>query len=364
MKKVYIILMIVICFFVNVNFVDAVSDTATSTVVMDIDSKRILYEKNKDEKRLIASITKIMTAVVAIENKNLDDMVTIGEEVLPMYGSNIYIEVGEKMTLRDLLYGLLLRSGNDAAVAIATYVGGTEEKFVEMMNAKAQELGMKNTIFRNSHGLDEDTQNYSTAYDMALLSSYANTLLEYCEITSTEKWTVANDLKSYIWYNRNKLLTTYKYATGGKTGYTPKAGRTLVTTANKNNLNLTIVTLNDDNEYVTHESLYEYIFFKYENVLLIDKNNFYVDDYFYDGEIYVKQSFSYPLTETEKKLTETVVNIYKLDNYKNNDKVGEVSVLLNDKELYKENIYIRTKEKKEQNIFSKIVSFFKGLFNL
>lgn len=364
MKKVYIILMIVICFFVNVNFVDAVSDTATSTVVMDIDSKRILYEKNKDEKRLIASITKIMTAVVAIENKNLDDMVTIGEEVLPMYGSNIYIEVGEKMTLRDLLYGLLLRSGNDAAVAIATYVGGTEEKFVEMMNAKAQELGMKNTIFRNSHGLDEDTQNYSTAYDMALLSSYANTLLEYCEITSTEKWTVANDLKSYIWYNRNKLLTTYKYATGGKTGYTPKAGRTLVTTANKNNLNLTIVTLNDDNEYVTHESLYEYIFSKYENILLIDKNNFYVDDYFYDGEIYVKQSFSYPLTETEKKLTETVVNIYKLDNYKNNDKVGEVSVLLNDKELYKENIYIRTKEKKEQNIFSKIVSFFKGLFNL
>ena len=114
----------------------------------------------------------------------------------------------------------------------------------------------------------------------------------------------------------------------------------------------------------TYESLYEYIFSKYENILLIDKNNFYVDDYFYDGEIYVKQSFSYPLTETEKKLTETVVNIYKLDNYKNNDKVGEVSVLLNDKELYKENIYIRTKEKKEQNIFSKIVSFFKGLFNL
>ena len=307
---------------------------------------------------------KIMTAVVAIENKNLDDVVEIGEEVLPMYGSNIYIEVGEKMTLRDLLYGLLLRSGNDAAVAIATYVGGTEEKFVEMMNEKAKELGMKNTVFKNSHGLDEDTQNYSTAYDMALLSSYANTLLEYCEITSTKKWTVSNEKKSYIWYNRNKLLSSYKYATGGKTGYTPKAGRTLVTTANKNNLNLTIVTLNDNNEYVTHESLYEYIFSKYENVLLIDKNNFHVDDFFYEGDIYVENSFSYPLTETEKKLTKTVVDIYKLDNYKDKDKVGEVTVLLNEKELYKENIYVRTTTKEKEGILTKIIDFFKGLLNL
>ena len=307
---------------------------------------------------------KIMTAVVAIENKNLDDVVEIGEEVLPMYGSNIYIEVGEKMTLRDLLYGLLLRSGNDAAVAIATYVGGTEEKFVEMMNEKAKELGMKNTAFKNSHGLDEDTQNYSTAYDMALLSSYANTLLEYCEITSTKKWTVSNEKKSYIWYNRNKLLSSYKYATGGKTGYTPKAGRTLVTTANKNNLNLTIVTLNDNNEYVTHESLYEYIFSKYENVLLIDKNNFHVDDFFYEGDIYVENSFSYPLTETEKKLTKTVVDIYKLDNYKDKDKVGEVMVLLNEKELYKENIYVRTTTEEKEGILTKIINFFKGLLNL
>lgn len=343
----------------------AVSDTATSTVVLDMDSKRILYEKNKDERRLIASITKIMTAVIAIENKNLDDVVTVGEEVLPMYGSNIYVEVGEKMTLRDLLYGLLLRSGNDAAVVIANYVGGTEENFVKMMNEKAQMLGMKNTVFKNSHGLDEDTQNYSTAYDMALLSSYANTLMEYCEISGTKKWSVSTDVKSYLWNNRNKLLTLYEYATGGKTGYTPKAGRTLVTTANKGNLNLTIVTLNDDNMYETHESLYEYIFSKYDNVLLIDKNNFDVDDFFYDGEIYVNNSFSYPLTEKEQKLTKVVVDIYKLKDYKNNDKVGEVTVLMNGEELYKENIYVRVPEKESKpGIFAKIISFFKGLFGL
>ena len=110
-----------------------------------------------------------MTSVIAIENKNLDDVVVVGEEVLPMYGSNIYIEVGEKLTLRDLLYGLLLRSGNDAAVAIATFVGGDEKNFVKMMNEKAKQLGMNNTVFNNSHGLDEDTKNYSTAYDMAFI---------------------------------------------------------------------------------------------------------------------------------------------------------------------------------------------------
>lgn len=364
MKRFIAVMIVLVSVFMCSENVWAVSDTSTSSVVLDMNSKRILYAKNKDEKRLIASITKIMTSVVAIENKNLDDVVVIGEEVLPMYGSNIYIEVGEKLTLRDLLYGLLLRSGNDAAVAIATFVGGDEKTFVKMMNEKAKQLGMTNTVFNNSHGLDEDTQNYSTAYDMALLSSYANTLMEYCEITGTKKWTVSTSDKTYLWYNRNKLLSLYKYATGGKTGYTPKAGRTLVTSASKNNLNLTVVTLNDNNEYTTHESLYEYAFSKYENVLLIDKNNFTVDDFFFDGEIYVENSFSYPLTKEEKASTKTIVDIYKLEGYEDHEKIGEVSVVLDDVELYKENIYVRLKKEKKEGILSKIIKFFKGLFGL
>ena len=149
------------------------ADTAKSTIVMDLDSGRILYEKNANQKRLIASITKIMTAIVAIEEGDLTEKITVGEEVLSMYGTNIYVEVGEKMKLRDLLYGLLLRSGNDASVVIAKAIAGSEEKFVNLMNKKAQEIGMKNTIFKNPHGLDEETENYSTAYDMALLSKYA-----------------------------------------------------------------------------------------------------------------------------------------------------------------------------------------------
>ena len=145
-----------------------------SSIVMDIDSKRILYEENKDEQRLIASITKIMTAIIVIENTpNLNKKITVGEEVLTMYGTSIYLQVGEEISIKDLLYGLILRSGNDAALTLAVNTSKTEENFVKLMNQKAKELNMKNTIFQNSHGLDEITQNKSTAYDMALLSAYA-----------------------------------------------------------------------------------------------------------------------------------------------------------------------------------------------
>ncbi len=234
-----------------------------------------------------------------------------------------------------------------------------------MMNKKAQEIGMKNTIFSNSHGLDEDTQNYSTAYDMALLSSYASTLLDYCDISSTKKWTVSTGEKTYVWYNRNKLLKSYKYATGGKTGYTPKAGRTLVTTANKNNLNLTAVTLNDGDEYYDHEKLYEYVFSLYDNILLIDKNNFSVENFNYDGNVYVKESFFYPLTKKEQKLVKVVSDIYTDGNFKDDEKIGDAIVSLNDKEIYREDIYVTTlkKSEKKENFFVRIFNFFKNLFN-
>lgn len=360
MKKIVFVLIALILLLPNQS--NALSVTASSAILMDTDSGRILYQKDIHNARLIASITKIMTAVLAIENGNLDDVVTVGEEVLTMYGSNIYIELGEQMSLRDLLYGLLLRSGNDAAIVIGTYIGGSEEKFVEMMNKKAKEIGMINTIYHNCHGLDEVTQNYSTAYDMAVLSSYANTLDAYREISGTKKWEVKTDKKSYVWNNRNKLLTLYEYATGGKTGYTPSAGRTLVTTASKDNLNLTAVTLNDPNEYVSHEDMYEYGFNNYKNYLIVDKNNFDIDDTFYKDEIYVKESFSYPLTDAEAEKLTTVVEILKLQDYKNGDKVGEVIVTLDEDEIFRESVFVKVDENKKLNIFEKIASFFKSIF--
>ena len=359
MKK---IILLAILLLIIPTDVFGLSTTASSAILMDMDSGRILYKKDIHNPRLVASITKIMTAVLAIEKGNLNDVVTVGEEVLTMYGSNIYIQLGEKMTLRDLLYGLLLRSGNDAAIVIGTYIGGSEEKFVEMMNKKAKEIGMINTTYSNCHGLDEVTKNYSTAYDMAILSSYANTLEVYREISKTKKWTTSTSEKSYVWHNRNKLLSLYEFATGGKTGYTPSAGRTLVTTATKDNFNLTSVTLNDPNEYTSHENMYEYAFNNYKNYLIIDKNNFDIDDTFYKDEIYVKESFSYPLTDKESENVSVVVELLKLKNYQNHDKVGEVIVMMNDDEIYREPVFVKVKAQNNKNFFDKIKDFFKSIF--
>ena len=253
----------------------------SSTVVMDTDSGRVLYENKSHEKRLIASITKILTAIVVLENNDINKEVTVGNEILKMYGTSIYLEVGEKMRVEDLLYGLLLRSGNDSAVALAVATSGSEEKFVELMNKKAKALGMNDSIFSNSHGLDENTKNYSTAYDMAILSKYATQNKIYQKIVATKKYILSTGKKTYLWYNRNKLLNNYEFCTGGKNGYTPSAGKTLVTTATKNNLNLTIVTLNDGDEYTTHKNLYENNFNKYEKYLIVDfyKEIYSVEDF-------------------------------------------------------------------------------------
>ena len=333
----------------------AISDTSRASILMDMDSGRILYERNPDKERLIASITKIMTAVVALENNNIDDVVTVGEEVLKMYGSNIYVEVGEKLSLRDLLYGLLMRSGNDAAVVIANYVSKNETDFVKLMNKKAEEIGMNNTFFANCHGLDDDTKNYSTARDMALLSRYAYKNKDYRKITKTVKYQTKSNLKSYVWYNRNKLLTQYEYATGGKNGYTPDAGRTLVTTASKRNLDLTVVTLADSNEYVTHKSLYEYGFKNYERVKLLSKSSFkYKNKDIKDS--YIKNDFYYPLKEEEKDNINKKIRITKMGHYKDNDKIGVIDLYLGDNKIYTENIYVKIKNN------HKILSWFKKVF--
>ena len=359
MKK---ILLVVVVFLLLIKSNVYAYDTSASSIVIDTDSGRVLYEKNADEKRLIASITKIMTAVIAIENKNLDDVVIVGDEVNKMYGSNIYIKPGEKLRLRDLLYGLILRSGNDAAVAIAYYVSGSEEDFVKMMNEKAKKIGMSNTTFRNCHGLDEETQNYSTARDMSFLAKYATKLFDYAEIASTKNYKLKTNYNSYSWINRNKLLKEYEYATGGKTGYTPKAGKTFVSTASKNNLNLTIVTLSDNDMYNTHKELYDYYFSKYKNVLIIDKDNISFGNNPY-GDLYVKNDFYYPLTEDEKEKVKVDVDLYNLTDFSSDDKIGEIYVTFDNDEIFRENVYVKNTKKDNESFFSKVLKFFSSLFD-
>jgi len=352
LKKTIWLILIIYTIIFPISVIGA--DTSRSSIVMDLDSGRILYEKNSHQKRLVASTTKILTAITTIEKMDLDKQITVGEEVLKMYGTNIYIEIGEKITIKDLLYGLLLRSGNDAAVALAVAVSGSEENFVKLMNEKAQEIGMKDSIFQNPHGLDEKTKNYSTAYDMALLSQYAYQNKTYREIVGTKKYIVSTGNKTYLWYNRNKLLSSYKYCTGGKNGYTPSAGKTLVTTASKNNLNLTVVTLNDGNIYNTHQYLYEEMFHKYQNYKIIDKNEFYMDQSFYNGTLYLNDSFFYPLSENELDEIKTRVSI---SNNQAEGQVGNIFIYLGNQKIGDIPIY-RKKVTKNISWLSKIRNLF------
>ena len=281
MKRLLIIFVLLLLLFPTKVEAD-VFVSAKSAILVEEDSMRILYSKNIHEKRPIASITKIMTAILAIESNKMNNMVTVGDEIEGIYGSAIYIEKGEVISLKDLVYGLMLQSGNDAALVIAKYVSGSVEDFVTLMNKKAYELGMENTLFQNPHGLDDNGGNISTAYDMALLTSYAMKNKEFREIFKTKKHVVKTERMTYVWYNKNKLLTLYKYTTGGKPGFTDLAYRTLVTTAKKDNLKLICVTLNAPNDWDDHKNLYEYAFETYKSYQILDKNNFkVVDDYFY-----------------------------------------------------------------------------------
>ena len=352
LRKVIVILFVLIYFIP----VSVFADSSKSSIVMDLDSGRILYENNAYEKRLIASTTKIMTAILAIENGNLNRKVTIGEEILTMYGTNIYVEMGEQMSLRDLLYGLLLRSGNDASVVIAKEVGGSEKNFVKKMNEKAKKIGMENTSFQNPHGLDEVTENYSTAYDMALLSQYVYQNKVYRNIVSTTKYEVSTGKKTYLWYNRNQLLTDYEYCTGGKNGYTPKAGKTLVTTASNNGLNLTIVSLSDGDSYNNHQNLYEEMFSKYRQYKIIDKNHFFIDSQFVDKDVYLKESFYYPLTEEEIHNVRTIVHFF---DQSSSDKVGRIDIYLKNEKIGKISIFSQEKKKEDFSFFDWIRNLFR-----
>ena len=249
MRKYIFILLI--CLFIPF------SVNATS-VVMDMDSKRVLSGSAENETKLIASTTKILTAMVVINNTDIKNIVTVDENVLKSFGSGIYIEIGEKISVEDLLYGLLLRSGNDAAIALACYVGGSMEGFSILMNSLASSIGMTNSNFINASGLENEKGdgNTSTAKDMAILMSYAMQNDIFRRITSTKHHIVKTNYKTYDWYNKNKLLSMYKYTTGGKTGFTKKAYRTLVTSASKDNKNLVVVTLDEANDFDKHKYLY------------------------------------------------------------------------------------------------------------
>ena len=347
MKKFLLLFLLLIPFKIN-----ALDVSAKSAILMDQDSGRILYAKDIDTKRLIASTTKIMTAILAIESDKLDDIVIIKDDILKAYGSNIYISINEEIKLKDLVYGLMLRSGNDAAIAISSYICNSTDEFVKLMNTKAKEIGMRNTFFCNPHGLDEKCENRSTARDMALLMSYANKNQIFKDIVGTKRHVVKTNLKTYDWYNKNKLLNTYKYTTGGKTGFTEKARRTLVTSASKNDTNLIVVTLNDPNDFTTHKNLYEYGFNNYERYLIMSKKKFNLKNNYYDN-LYIKNDLYYLFKNDEINNVYIKYKLDKKDNLKDGDKVGVMEVYIKNKKTLSEDIFVRVNNK---------TNFFKRLF--
>lgn len=247
--------------------------SSKSAVLMDAASGRILLENNPHQKLPMASTTKIMTAIVALEYGNLDDIVTIPPEASGIEGSSIWLSIGEEQRLEDLLYGLMLRSGNDAAMAIALHISGSVEDFSSLMNKTAKRIGANNSNFTNPHGL-HDENHYTTAYDLALITSYGLRNPNFRNIVATKQRTIpwpGNEWDRAM-RNKNKLLWQYEGANGVKTGFTKAAGRCLVSSAVRDNLQLVAVVLNCGPMFEESIEMLDYGFSNYRANLLFDKS--------------------------------------------------------------------------------------------
>ena len=312
--------------------------SAQSAVVIEKESGRILYEKNAQKEMPMASTTKIMTALLALEEGNLEDKITISAAAAGVEGSSMYLQEGETFLLKELLYGLMLSSGNDAAVAIAEHLGGTDA-FVQKMNEKASQLKAVHTHFANPNGLPDDTH-YSTALDMANITAYALNHPVFSEITSTQTYQISGEGKamSRTLVNHNKLLKLCEGCLGVKTGFTKAAGRCLVSAVCRNNMTLICVTLNAPDDWNDHCSLYNFLFDTYHMETIVQSGRSL-------GTIPILESdtaaltaasaedFCYPLRSGEQCITSLTLTPDLIAPVSSGTDCGNISVSLNGKEL-------------------------------
>ncbi|MBQ9375776.1 MAG: D-alanyl-D-alanine carboxypeptidase [Ruminococcus sp.] len=265
----------------NVDAVDLAEISAKGAVLIDCKTGDVLFKKNADTKLPMASTTKIMSAMLALESGNLDEEFTVDSDAIKVEGSSMGLREGDRVTMRTLVYGMLLPSGNDAANAAAVRICGSTDKFVEMMNKRAKKLGLKSTHFVTPSGLDDDTdEHYSTAYDMAMLTKEALKNPDFREICSKYKAKLKYGNPPYErWLtNSNKLLNSCEGVIGVKTGFTDKAKRCLVSACKRDGATLICVTLNAPNDWLDHTRLYDYGFNMYENQKLpLDSDRFAVN---------------------------------------------------------------------------------------
>ncbi len=239
--------------------------SAKAAALYEPESGSYLYSKNADTRLPMASTTKIMTAILAIENSDFSDIVEIDETAIGVEGSSAYLQSGDILTMEELLYALMLRSANDAAVAIACHIGGDVEGFAEMMNAKTEALGLNNTHFTNPHGLD-DEEHYTSAHDLSVIAAEALKNDSFKKICSTYKKSFVRDDRTILYVNHNKLLNMYDGALGMKTGFTKKSGRCLVGAAERDGLTFITVTLDAPDDWRDHKELFDFGFASLEKI--------------------------------------------------------------------------------------------------
>jgi len=259
-----IISLLTLCIFADSN---TPTTSARAACLYEPVTDTFIYSKNMNERLPMASTTKIMTGLLAIENLELDKEITVPKEASGIEGSSIYLEEGDVLTVKDLIYSLLLQSANDAATALAYAVSGDIHSFAELMNERATELKLSDTHFTNPHGLD-DEEHYTTAHDLAILAATALKNPIFRKITSTYKYSFFISDKSRVVVNHNKLLKGYEGATGVKTGFTKKSGRCLVSSAKRSDLELVAVTLDDPCDWQDHKNMLDYGFDSYEAITL------------------------------------------------------------------------------------------------
>lgn len=376
--KVLKILIVICITFTNFNWSfaalnkDELKITSDAAIVMEQSTGRVLFGKNERKKVKIASTTKILTAIVAVENKPLTDKVIVSKKADDTGGSSVGIVSGSEVTLEALLYGLLLKSGNDCAIAIAEYVGGDVETFVKMMNEKAYEIGAKDTNCTNPHGLDTEN-NYSTAYDLAKITCYAKSNETLSKMLGTRSITINFGKQSKYLSNTNRLLFSYPYCDGGKTGFTNIANRCLVATAKKDDLKIVGIILGaptTDIRFNECKELLKYGIENYKMVNIKDRINWYIDIPVIKGDVkaYVKKfdaDISLPLREDELEKIYVSQNIVPILNtpVKRGSYLGNIELYIDEEKLYNKEIYL-DKDLNKNTVIDYMILGFKSLFNI
>lgn len=349
MKKTLITLLLLLVSIFSINQPKqkfAWAQNSSSEIVMEINSGRVLHETNAHDKKFMASTTKILTAITVIENCNLLDKVTVTKETVGVEGSSIYLLEGEILTVKHLLYGLMLRSGNDCAETLAVYCSGNIDNFANLMNETAKKIGANNSNFVNPHGLHDDNH-YTTAYDLALISCYAMKNSDFREIVSTKTVKIPHTKRNYdrVLINKNKMLTEYEGSTGIKTGYTKKAGRCLVSSCIRNGMELICVVLNCPPMFERSKNLLTECFDDYKLYNIIESDH--IVGFVSDGltkrkhALFIKNDVNLPLTEEEYKqinikylYPETVDNLQFMT-----DEIGIIKIYVGNNLIFEEKIY-------------------------